>query len=292
MMERLGGWFKRKIQLILFLIGLIIAFTFNVDSIQIAGKLGKDKNAREQMVQMANNAAKSESVIAIAKERSGDSIVSDSLLRESYRQVKQASDDAGKILGLGWNLSGLVKPCVSNIPNKRLILCWNYAGMSPKFDSAISGPLGDSSKSYRLNVLLQDKMTETEGYRSDLKKNLNNSALQDTLSARINENDVAMYKFLAAMNTFNSSHFSAVSTIGYADKQHSVIRGIRHYSAGEKVWYIIRMPFQHPIMLLGFIITALAISLGSNFWFDLLKKLVSIRASGANPDESKKKTGE
>ena len=40
-------------------------------------------------------------------------------------------------------------------------------------------------------------------------------------------------------------------------------------------------------MLLGFIITALAVSLGSNFWFDLLKKLVSIRGSGTNPDEAK-----
>jgi hypothetical protein len=166
MMERLGGWFKRKIQLILFLIGLIIAFAFNVDSIAIAKKLAKDKNAREQMVQMAIHASDSTSSISKALEQSQDSTVKDSLLRESYRQVKQATDDAGKVLGLGWDFP---------------------------------------------------KSTTTYG----------------------------------------------------------------------KICYIFTQPFRHPLILLGFIITALAISLGSNFWFDLLKKLVSIRGSGVNPDEIK-----
>lgn len=37
--------------------------------------------------------------------------------------------------------------------------------------------------------------------------------------------------------------------------------------------------------ILGFILTALAISLGAPFWFDLLKKLVNIRSTGARPYE-------
>ena len=37
--------------------------------------------------------------------------------------------------------------------------------------------------------------------------------------------------------------------------------------------------------ILGFILTALAISLGAPFWFDLLKKLVNIRSAGARPYE-------
>ncbi|MEM1358535.1 MAG: hypothetical protein AAGF89_10060 [Bacteroidota bacterium] len=35
--------------------------------------------------------------------------------------------------------------------------------------------------------------------------------------------------------------------------------------------------------IFGFILTALAVSLGAPFWFDLLKKLVNIRSSGARP---------
>lgn len=40
--------------------------------------------------------------------------------------------------------------------------------------------------------------------------------------------------------------------------------------------------------IIGWLITALAISLGAPFWYDLLKKLVNMRGSGTNPDEAKK----
>jgi hypothetical protein len=38
--------------------------------------------------------------------------------------------------------------------------------------------------------------------------------------------------------------------------------------------------------VVGFILTALAISMGAPFWFDLLKKLVNIRSSGSRPYEN------
>ncbi|HEX6902448.1 MAG TPA: hypothetical protein VF789_22200 [Thermoanaerobaculia bacterium] len=40
--------------------------------------------------------------------------------------------------------------------------------------------------------------------------------------------------------------------------------------------------------LLGFVITAIAISLGAPFWFDLLNKLVSLRSSGQKPEPETK----
>lgn len=39
--------------------------------------------------------------------------------------------------------------------------------------------------------------------------------------------------------------------------------------------------------LLGVIITAVAVQLGSNFWFDLMNKAVNIRAAGKRPDEKR-----
>jgi hypothetical protein len=50
-MNRVGGWYKRQAQTIVFLIGLLLAITFNVDIIQIAGKLSVDKDARDKLVQ-------------------------------------------------------------------------------------------------------------------------------------------------------------------------------------------------------------------------------------------------
>jgi hypothetical protein len=57
-MDRANGWYKRKMQLILFWLGFIVALTFNVDTIQLAKKLSKDKDARNQLVTMGTELAK------------------------------------------------------------------------------------------------------------------------------------------------------------------------------------------------------------------------------------------
>lgn len=61
-MERSKGWFKRTTQIMLAVIGFTLAIALNVDSIAIIKKLSIDKEAREQMVNLAtqfneNNAA-------------------------------------------------------------------------------------------------------------------------------------------------------------------------------------------------------------------------------------------
>lgn len=55
-MNRASGWYKRQAQLILFIIGIWVAYTFNVDTVAIYNILVKDKKAREEIVQLAINA--------------------------------------------------------------------------------------------------------------------------------------------------------------------------------------------------------------------------------------------
>jgi hypothetical protein len=52
-----------------------------------------------------------------------------------------------------------------------------------------------------------------------------------------------------------------------------------------KILYVICRTFSSPVLLLGFLITAFAISLGAPFWFDLLNKFINLRVSGAKPDD-------
>jgi hypothetical protein len=52
-MKRVGGWYKRQSQAILFIIGLVLAISFNVDVIKIAGRLSTDKVARDKLVQLS-----------------------------------------------------------------------------------------------------------------------------------------------------------------------------------------------------------------------------------------------
>jgi hypothetical protein len=43
----------------------------------------------------------------------------------------------------------------------------------------------------------------------------------------------------------------------------------------------------HIVAVLGWLLTALAASLGAPFWFDLLNKVANLRSAGPNPDEKK-----
>jgi len=53
-------------------------------------------------------------------------------------------------------------------------------------------------------------------------------------------------------------------------------------------WSEFPKPDQWLIMVLGWLITAFAVSLGAPFWFDLLNKFVNVRASGKAPEEAPK----
>ncbi len=52
-MQRANGWYKRQTQIILLVLGFIMAWQFNVDTIAISKILLKDKKVREQLVELA-----------------------------------------------------------------------------------------------------------------------------------------------------------------------------------------------------------------------------------------------
>ncbi len=64
-MERVSGWYKRRISLITFIVGLILATIFNVDTMQIVNKLSKDPKAREQYVQLAGQLAADTAIVKV-----------------------------------------------------------------------------------------------------------------------------------------------------------------------------------------------------------------------------------
>jgi hypothetical protein len=56
-MDRASGWYKKSVQLTLLIIGLMLAITFNIDTIAIYGLLSVNHTARAQMVQLATASA-------------------------------------------------------------------------------------------------------------------------------------------------------------------------------------------------------------------------------------------
>jgi hypothetical protein len=98
MMDRATGWYKRKTQIVIFIIGFSLALIFNVDTIQIVKTLSVDKNAREQMIGLAK------SYVEKKKEfNHSDSLELDSLLTLAKQQINGDVSATNAVLGLGWN---------------------------------------------------------------------------------------------------------------------------------------------------------------------------------------------
>ncbi len=86
-MDRVSGWYKRQTQYIMFIIGLGIAATFNVDTIKITKKLSIDKDSRAQLVNLAVQRSK-----VLHK---NDTLKADSV---AYKAIT----DVSPLLGIGW----------------------------------------------------------------------------------------------------------------------------------------------------------------------------------------------
>lgn len=84
-MDRVGGWYRRHINLITFIAGFLIAITLNVDTISISKKLSQDKKARLAMVEAASGYVKSFEAI-------------DSLSEDEYERITQLNNRVDSLL--------------------------------------------------------------------------------------------------------------------------------------------------------------------------------------------------
>jgi hypothetical protein len=196
-MERATGWYKKNIQVVLFVIGFTIAILFNVDSIKIAGKLEKDPKLREQLVQQAS------SFVAAHPE----------LDKEVYRQQEEMAKIRAEITGSG---------DFSALPDS-----------------------------------LRNKLAEDS---ANLVKYRKLQAMRDTLLAR-------------ADSLIKNDLGKANNILGL---------GLGTFTCPKCDWGC------YLSSLVGWILTALAISLGAPFWFDLLNKLMKVRSSVANANVPEK----
>ncbi|RAJ80383.1 hypothetical protein CLV59_105492 [Chitinophaga dinghuensis] len=105
-MDRAAGWYKRSVQLMLLIIGLALAISFNIDTIAIYKLLSRDKTVREQMVQLAiADAGKYKQMVesmspkdsANARKLAADS---DSLRKQTLDSLKTAADRAQNLFSV------------------------------------------------------------------------------------------------------------------------------------------------------------------------------------------------
>jgi hypothetical protein len=88
-MDRVSGWYKRRTQIFIFVLGAILAVYLNVDCIEYATRLSKDSSLRQSVVAMAQAYAKQDQ-----NDQKGDPV-------EKIQANIKSLDGVG--LPIGWN---------------------------------------------------------------------------------------------------------------------------------------------------------------------------------------------
>lgn len=301
--DRTSGWYKRKMQLILFWMGFIVAVIFNVDSLKIAKILAKDEKARDQLVNMGIELSKDSARYGEFLKKN-DTTLPQAVLDSGYRRITKDLEEANMVLGLGWGTDTLTESEEITIDSadKRFNEIKRQRSI---FQSSRENIQRSKASINDYNNKIESALEEL----SLLEINLLKSGDSATFSREIGvvRKQIAQYK---AQKTRDSliivhstprlnqvpanisrtlrSEFVAINRFDTVGTTRIIVKGRRHYNGFEKFTYVLGAIFRD-YRFIGFLITGLMLSLGAPFWFDLLKKLVSMRGDGVKPEEKKVK---
>ncbi|MEP6513966.1 MAG: hypothetical protein ABJA79_08855 [Parafilimonas sp.] len=283
-MDRVTGWYKRQIQFILFLLGMGIAISFNVDTIDIANKLSTDKTARDQIVQMAIKASedyKDDPRVKKVMEK-GDTSVEYRDTSVEYKEVmakqeeiKETKDSTLKvpneILGIGWGDYGKTdRAFIRTLIDKKMKKPFSFTCIS----------LRDSFNviSERVNAEESLKRIKKDSLKSRGKKDTAHTKIPASIPAPSYEKRNPSGDSSASSTKTDSVNIDLLKYVLFYNQT------IKKYPVTVKTCYVL-----HSIgakKFIGFLLTAFAICLGAPFWFDLLNKLVRLRGAGKKEDAS------
>jgi hypothetical protein len=207
-MDRIAGWYKKRVQLIVFIIATILVLLVNVDSIAIINCLSQNKEVRDQMVAFAIDYAKEEEAAAQAA------------------QVQQNP--------------AIPKP-----------------GDAPKTSEASKSP--------------ETPVTEGAKDTTNAKNSPPDNSQKGNIASQKPSEDPAYEKLKKAQDALAKASVVGLP-IGWNN-----IDPRTDWPTSFSGWLQ---------KLCGWLLTALAISLGAPFWFDVLSKFISIRSS-LKPDDKK-----
>jgi hypothetical protein len=255
-MERATGWYKKYVRILLFIIGLVIAYLFNVDTIAIKRILATNKTAREQLVQMA--ISRQGQLGSLAKSVDTSGTVSDSMLWETYNHVADDAREAGSILGLGKPWKDTCRLCKDSLNE----------GFSNRFNA-----LKCQQKAIADSII---SVKHAIHRLSDERKML--------ISGPLNSSNRSTISQLNHEITVDSNRLASYASMKFPEyeRMKSLHERCAYIHAQQSKTLFLYSPLQRGgwETILGWIITASAIMLGAPFWFDLLAKLISLRGTG------------
>ncbi|HET6253322.1 MAG TPA: hypothetical protein VFE32_04585 [Puia sp.] len=299
-MQRNTGWYKRMMRIMSFVLGLGLALTFNIDSIRIAQLLSRDKEARGQLVNLAVGVAHDTLLANSYGNPDAPPDRRSAIVDSSLAHVSQDISLANFVLGLGWGLDRLGNKVADTVR-----VSASPATYHSLYDLRIGA---DSVESYRRGLRrTQSKFRAADRYfRLQQSLNLKPDSVKGKEVLRLTDS-VDRYLLLLFDDSLRSYEaiVSRVDTLTGKDyfrvgpiqsiiqptDSLIIINGLTPYSNWHKIRYWWHSVFGSGwLRLLGLLLTAIALSLGAPFWFDMLAKIVAIRGSGTSPAPPKPPT--
>lgn len=232
-MNRVTGWYKRQVQVILFVIGLIMALGFNVDVLEISSRLSKDDKLSEQLVQSAAAYSKSHQDMDLpANEQAEFARKSDEKFQKVDDKIGNDIHDVNGLLALGYGDFGRKDTeFVAALKDKTWYWWRSWHSIGSVHTAKEAAFIADSLHTAYLGKGVSDSAVR---------------AIGDSI-------------FFARQMAVYPLH-------------------VRKFYIGYVFWWRRKM--------IGFLILALAVTLGAPFWFDLLSRFVNLRAAGKKENGS------
>lgn len=301
-MDRVSSWYKRRSQVVILIIGLFVAIAVNADSITIAKRLSTDRALRESLVAAAQEYAKAHASPSATPPSSRSESTKSS---QSAASPSTAAAEAAKPSPLPASTSTPVAdasptetakpsplPTLSSIP---------VADVSPTVTVKSSPSPASPSAAAETSpsppppppACRADENSDQCKHDKDLQKKI--PACAKDLSSAECALEEKLLKIQVCVDDRNSpeckyeENLMRIQDLGLPigwDAPGDKWPGL-HFWEGKfwPDWYA-RFRFH----FLGWLLTALAISLGAPFWFDLLNKFIVIR-SAVKPHEKSPEEG-
>jgi hypothetical protein len=269
-MDRVSGAYKRTVQGWLFVIGLLIASCSNADTVDMWRRLSENDEVREGMAARA-----------IASVGALDSIVYPRAVTDTTAPSPAPADGSGQAGDAG----GSAQPGEGSGQATNDSARIGGDSVQPGAGSGQTGAPPDPATPSAPPTPADSARDRVEAARARYQAA---QARLDSMELKLGwtrENLVAI-GFLDTLKAKRQRERALADARSKGDSA-----GVTRAQKGEW-WYGLNTASTRPgpffSKLLGLFLTAIAISLGAPFWFDLLNKVISVRSAGRAPHEKPK----
>jgi hypothetical protein len=290
-MDRVTGWYKRDATKWLFWWGLLIALFFYADAIRLFQYFMYNSTARQIVTAQAANF---------------------DALAPAYKDKLSGADTVKQPLDtLQSRLSGLVKTEIKGLDTAH-VFGWHFTKKKLRLDSAQYRAKVDSlrrlaDKKYAAQAMIKkasDSLKTDWEYRAELREQLNAvnpAAPQTSASAQTDtsKGNPSSKKMSGSLDSLWKKQMATLEARAMIERQkvldtaRAAGLALKEFEAKLKMeesadsgWLTSCIgEFFHKLGtgIIGILLTALAVSFGAPFWFDLLTTLVKLRGGGGGP---------